>query len=522
MEYPPSGLVVSVPLSLTAVAMPSKKWTHHHFSAFFITFFAYAMFHATRKTFSNVKGTMSKEWSPTNTSLPDIYEYNTWNAHNLFNNEKSASYYFGTLDTVFMIAYSAGLFISGALGDRFDLRKVLSFGMWASAIAVFIFGTVTEWLNFHNYYFYIFMWTVAGLLQSCGWPSVVAIIGNWFGKSSRGLVMGFWGACPSVGNIIGSYTVSGVVGYGYEYAFLVPASMMFCFGAISFFGIVSSPVEVGLPNPEYEDDIPNVSSKLLRDVQFESSEDEGRTAVLAQPKAIGFFNACLLPGVIPYSIAYACLKLVNYSFFFWLPFYLQSAYNWSEAEADSLSTWYDVGGIVGSVFGGYLTDKLPTRSPIVGIMLLCGPPSLFLYNASPADKLVNAILMSFAGFFIGGAANLISTTIAADLGKEKECSGNKEALATVTGIVDGTGSFGAAIGQLLIPAIQNSIGWKYVFYLFMAMMILTLLCIIKIVWRDTVALWYHFRNRRVTAMTRLGTSSEDFAPLINASSGSFS
>lgn len=48
-----------------------------------------------------------------------------------------------------------------------------------------------------------------------------------------------------------------------------------------------------------------------------------------------------------YSLAYACLKLVNYSFFFWLPFYLSSKFRWKEAEADKLSIWYDVGGIIG-------------------------------------------------------------------------------------------------------------------------------------------------------------------------------
>lgn len=97
------------------------------------------------------------------------------------------------------------------------------------------------------------------------------------------------------------------------------------------------------------------------------------------PQAIGFFQAFCLPGVIPvsaehqqgltnsftnsisphtltlflslfglqYSLAYACLKLVNYSFFFWLPFYLSNNYGWKEAEADRLSVWYDVGGIIG-------------------------------------------------------------------------------------------------------------------------------------------------------------------------------
>ena len=37
-----------------------------------------------------------------------------------------------------------------------------------------------------------------------------------FYSDSRGLVLGVWSACASVGNIIGSLIVSALVGYGYE------------------------------------------------------------------------------------------------------------------------------------------------------------------------------------------------------------------------------------------------------------------------------------------------------------------
>lgn len=74
--------------------------------------------------------------------------------------------------------------------------------------------------------------------------------------------------------------------------------------------------------------------------------------------------------------------------------------------------------------------------------------------------------MSITGFFIGGVANMISAAITADLGRQGPIQGNKEALSTVTGIVDGTGSIGAALGQILVPLIQEKFNWFYVFYLF--------------------------------------------------------
>lgn len=46
---------------------------------------------------------------------------------------------------------------------------------------------------------------------------------------------------------------------------------------------------------------------------------------------------------------------------------------------------------------------------------------------------------------------MISSAISADLGRQDLVKGSSEALATVTGIVDGTGSIGAAVGQVRLP-----------------------------------------------------------------------
>ena len=74
--------------------------------------------------------------------------------------------------------------------------------------------------------------------------------------------------------------------------------------------------------------------------------------------------------------------------------------------------------------------------------------------------------MTIVGFFVGGASNIIAGTISADLGRQEAIQGNSEALATVTGIVDGTGSVGAALGQIFVPLIQNRFNWFFVFYYF--------------------------------------------------------
>lgn len=78
---------------------------------------------------------------------------------------------------------------------------------------------------------------------------------------------------------------------------------------------------------------------------------------------------------------------------------------------------------------------------------LC-PPTHHCPQGSPNDQAVNAALLAATGFFIGGPSSMISSAISADLGRQEALRGSQEALATVTGIVDGTGSIGAAGGQV--------------------------------------------------------------------------
>jgi MFS family permease len=40
-------------------------------------------------------------------------------------------------------------------------------------------------------------------MQATGWPSVVAVVGKWFPRGRRGLIMGIWNSHTSVGNILG-------------------------------------------------------------------------------------------------------------------------------------------------------------------------------------------------------------------------------------------------------------------------------------------------------------------------------
>ncbi|KAL2102449.1 hypothetical protein ACEWY4_001617 [Coilia grayii] len=456
-----------------------SQYTHHHLVVFLLTFFSYVLLHSSRKTFSNVKVSISSQWTPSasNTSLPPYSPGETWEENRLFADTQEATLFLGVLDTIFLFSYAVGLYISGIIGDRLNLRYVLTVGLCGSAVVEFVFGTVTEWMGIYNVYVYCVLWVCNGLLQSAVWPCVVAVMGNWFGKSGRGFIFGLWSACASVGNILGAFLASSVLKYGYEFAFLLTSAVQFAGGVVVFFGLLTSPKEVGLSvdtdtglhavERDSDSQRPLMSDEEEDEDEVEEEEEEGLCET--PPTAIGFFEAFCLPGVIPYSLAYACLKMVNYSFFFWLPFYLSSNFGWKEVEADRLSVWYDVGGIIGGTVQGLASDVLGRRAPIIALSLLLAMGALFGYSHSPDDKVVNAALLATTGFFIGGPSNMISSAISADLGRQEALQGQQEALATVTGIVDGTGSIGAAAGQYLVSVIESNWNWISVFYFFVVM-----------------------------------------------------
>lgn len=119
---------------------------------------------------------------------------------------------------------------------------------------------------------------------------------------------------------------------------------------------------------------------------------------------------------------------MNYAFFFWLPYYLHNNFKWEESVANQLSAWYDFGGIIGSVVGGLVSDRLGHRSPVITTMLVASLGLLIAYSDAGDNKFLNVVLMSLLGFTISGPYNLIVGTISVDLGSQPALAGNSKVI----------------------------------------------------------------------------------------------
>lgn len=70
-------------------------------------------------------------------------------------------------------------------------------------------------------------------------------------------------------------------------------------------------------------------------------------------------------------------------------------------------------------------------------------PQLFVYQSYGAVSIAtNISLLIIIGIFVNGPYALITTAVSTELGTHPSLKGSARALATVTAIIDGTGSIG--------------------------------------------------------------------------------
>ncbi|KRT86173.1 membrane transporter [Oryctes borbonicus] len=456
-----------------------------------------------------------------NSDIPPS-EINTWCDWAPFDGS-DADTLLGTLDSAFLFAYALAMFASGFIAERINLRYFLSLGMLLSGVFCYLFG-VARTYNIHDFTYLMFVQASAGIFQTTGWPGVVTVVGNWFGKSKRGLIYGLWNSHTSIGNILGSLIAGEYVETDWSLSFIIPAFIIGAFGFVIFLFLVVRPTDVGCLPPDngnqrltrpyrvLENRVANVEtpsgdSSDTDDTEILIGEQEvqrrisERSYLLTRDrqqepeKAIGFMGACRIPGVVEFSLCLFFSKLVSYTFLYWLPLYVKNSTAMGAMLSADFSTLFDVGGIVGAILAGVVSDYTGMSATTCVSMLFLASPMMFVYlKLGSYSFAVNMILLMIVGVLVNGPYALITTAVSAELGTHSSLGGNSKALATVTAIIDGTGSIGAAVGPLLAGYLKNY-GWQSVFYMLMISDALALILLLRLVQQELTQ-WKHRRQVR--------------------------
>ncbi len=334
--------------------------------------------------------------------------------------------------------YALGQFINGALGDRVGARRMLAFGMMGTSLVGFVMGIGQTGLVF------AIAWGVNGLFQSTGWPNNVRAMAPWFSRDARGAVMGIWCTNYQVGGLVATALATFLVAHvGWRWAFFAPSMWVAAFGGILLVFLVERPKDAGL-----------------------APLDPDRAA--APPRAAPFREMMRIKRLWALGAAYFGLKLIRYTLLFWLPYYLEKSLGYDQETAGYASTSFEVGGVLGVVLVGWMSNRWSTnRSKLIAPILFALAAALFLYQWVGAAGLVpNVLVMALVGFMLFGPDALISGAAAQDIG-------GPDAAASAAGIINGLGSIGGILSGVVPAFVAASMGWDAVFYLFVVVALIS-------------------------------------------------
>jgi len=356
----------------------------------------------------------------------------------------------GVIISAYLTTYAIGQFISGPLGDRFGPRIVIALGLGLSVAANAGLGFSTSILTMTA------MMAVNGFAQSTGWPNSMKTMSNWFSVQQRGRVMAWWCTNYQAGDLISTAFASVIIGFAtWHETFWLPAILLAGVGAIFLWGQRNRPEDVGLPN-------------MTSDLETTPNHHSENAAAKTLDRKYSFTK--ILKEVLGskyvwnLGISYFFLKLVRYTFLFWLTTYLVSVLGFRPDKAGYMSILFPLAGFLGTVAGGYASDKLfgARRAPVSVIMLFALVGSVYGYSIFASHPLWGPIGLAFIGFMTFGPDTLISATSAMDFGSRKGAS-------TAAGFINGLGSIGAALSGILVGWISVRLGWNAVFYFLMAL-----------------------------------------------------
>lgn len=348
----------------------------------------------------------------------------------------------GAIDTLYLAAYSLGQFMNGALGDRVGARRLVGFGLLASAALCAAFGSVSSALLF------AVLFTLNGVAQATGWPGTTRAMAEWTTPQNRGAVMGLWSTCYQVGPFLaGPFMGVLIARYGWRGAFHVPALLMAVVALLVLWLVRPG------PRP--------AQAQLATPAEDHAARRLAQRAVVRNPV------------LWCYGASYFFIKFTRYALALWLPFYLQEQLGYAVDQANVVASAFEGGGMVGVVAMGALSDRFG-RVRLSALSLLALALSLLAAARLVGDDpWLNVLVLAVVGAFLFAPDSILCGAAAQD-------AGGRHAAAMATGFVNGVGSVGAFIEGLTVPLLAERYGWQALFPCLVGMAGLAALCLLPV------------------------------------------
>jgi len=358
----------------------------------------------------------------------------------------------GQLSSVYPLAYGSSRFLGGLLSDRLSPKQVFALGLAICGSLNIAFGLSSSMPLFIGF------WLLNGCFQGLAAPAIVKMIANWFTPAERGFWWSVWHASINVGGFLIPF-ISGSLAeaYGWRFGMLGPGTIALVTAAACFLLMRDA--------PECSDVVQE--RKPESDLTQDTADEENvslREGLLARPEqwALG----------VAYLLNYVCRQgLAVWGIFYLLHAAAASGETLSVAGAAALFSGFELGGLLGNLSAGALSDLLlrrmrpgesePGQRVKVVAAYFCGSLLLLASLARCPSSLpwLQYLLMAGLGHFLCGC-QLLLPLIAAEVAP-------KNLLATSNGLIGFVGYFGAVFAGLPLSFIVQRLGWPCYFTVLM-------------------------------------------------------
>uniref|UniRef100_A0AAY4CB78 Major facilitator superfamily (MFS) profile domain-containing protein n=1 Tax=Denticeps clupeoides TaxID=299321 RepID=A0AAY4CB78_9TELE len=286
--------------------MASAGYGYYRTTIFLAMFVGYTLYCFNRKTFSFVMPSLMQEIKLDKDDL-------------------------GLITSCQSLAYAISKFISGVLSDQMSARWLFSIGLltvgginvvfsWSSTVAVFS-G----------------LWFLNGLGQGLGWPPCGKVLRKWFEPSQFGT---WWAILSCSMNLAGGLgpIIATLMAQSYSWRTTLSISGLICviLSAVCLLVIKNEPGDVGLPNME---------PAVKKSKGGPSGDDSTLKEFLLSP----YLWVLSLGYLVVFGVKTACTD--------WGQLFLIQDKGQSALMGSSFMSALEIGGLVGSVAAGFLSDR---------------------------------------------------------------------------------------------------------------------------------------------------------------------
>ncbi len=246
---------------------------------------------------------------------------------------------------VFMVTYALGKFLSGKLYDKIGTRLgfVFSITLWSAAAVLHAFARGLVSLSVVR--------AMLGLGEAGNWPGAVKSNGEWFPIKERAIAQGIFNAGASLGSVIAPALIAFLyTQFGWRSTFII-------LGLIGFVWIFPW-MFINKAKPEKHPWITEEERNLILSDRIAPVDETKKEKGLPLAKILSYKESW---GVL---VSRFFIEPIWWLFVGWMPLYLNSKFGFSIEEIGSTIWISYLGGMAGSILGGWFCGKLMEKHSV--------------------------------------------------------------------------------------------------------------------------------------------------------------